>query len=64
VTAVNALTITFCDPVYITFQTLYAATALDAMRNPFSTGPSRGIYFYRQGGDWHGNVPMSLCAYC
>jgi hypothetical protein len=65
VTAVNGNTITFATPFHITFKTIYTAQ-LSRYAQPvlFRTGVE-DIYFYGgMGGDWHGNVAMSLCAYC
>jgi len=65
VTAVNGTTITFATPFHITFQTLYAAQLSRYAQPVLHRTGVEDIYFYGgQGGDWHGNVPMSLCAYC
>jgi hypothetical protein len=65
VTAVNGNTITFATPFHITFQTAYTAQ-LSRYANPVMRGI--GIESLAlmggQGGDWHGNLAVSLCAYC
>src|SRR5882724_9580015 len=65
VTAVNGNTITFATPFHITFQTANAAQ-LSRYAQAVTHGIGiEDIFFYGgMGGDWHGNVAMSLCAYC
>ena len=65
VTAVNGTTVTFATPFHITFQTKYQAQ-LTRYDRPFLWNVGvEDIYFeHGQGGDGHGNIPMSTCAYC
>ena len=65
VTAVNGNTITFATPFHITFPTTNAAQ-LSRYAQAVTHGIGiEDIFFYGgMGGDWHGNVSMSLCAYC
>jgi hypothetical protein len=65
VTAVSGTTITFATPFHITFKTLYAAQLSRYAQPVLRRTGVEDIYFYGgMGGDWHGNVAVSLCAYC
>src|SRR5262249_28675864 len=65
VTAVNGHTVTFATPFHITFKTAYQAQLSRYAQTVVHGIGLEDIYFYGgMGGDWHGNVAMSLCAYC
>jgi len=60
---VNGTTITFATPFHITSRPCTRRSSRYAQ--PVLTGPeSKTSISTRQGGDGHGNLPMSLCAYC
>jgi hypothetical protein len=65
VTAVSGNTITFSTPFHITFKTTYAAQ-LSRYQDPvlFRSGIEDLYVYGGMGGDTHGNIAMSLCAYC
>jgi hypothetical protein len=65
VTAVNGNTITFSTPFHITYKAEYAAQ-LSRYANPVLHGVGiEDLYIYGgMGGDGHGNLSISLCAYC
>ncbi len=65
VTAVNGNTITFSTPFHITYKAEYAAQ-LSRYANPVLHRVGiEDLYVYGgMGGDGHGNLSISLCAYC
>jgi hypothetical protein len=65
VTAVNGNTITFSTPFHITFKTAYGAQ-LSRYAGPLLHRVGiEDLYIYGgMGGDGHGNVSITLCAYC
>ena len=65
VTAINGNTITFATPLHHSFLVSEQAQ-LSTYVNPVLQGVGiEDIFFFGgMGGDFHGNVSMSLCAYC
>ncbi len=65
VTAVNGNTVTFSTPFHITYKAEYAAQ-LSSYANQVLHGVGiEDLYVYGgMGGDGHGNLAISLCAYC
>jgi hypothetical protein len=65
VTAVNGNTVTFSTPFHITYKAEYAAQ-LSRYANQVLHGVGvEDLYVYGgMGGDGHGNLSISLCAYC
>jgi hypothetical protein len=65
VKAVSGNTITFATPFHITFQVAnQAQLSVYAQPVMYGIGIEKIFFFGGQGGDFHGNVPMNLCAYC
>ena len=65
VTAVNGTTITFSTPFHIRFKTQYQAQ-LTRYSTPtaFRIGIENLYIYGGRGGDFHGNLPITRCAYC
>ncbi len=65
VTGVRGRVVTFSTPFHITFKAEYAAQ-LSRYANPVLRGVGiEDLYVYGgMGGDGHGNISVSLCAYC
>jgi hypothetical protein len=65
VTAVSGNTITFNTPFHTTFKTAYQAQ-LTRFTGPLlhRVGVEDLYVWGGMGGDYHGNISMSLCAYC
>jgi len=65
VTAVRGNTVTFSTPFHITFKAQYAAQLSRYAEPILRRVGVEDLYVYGgRGGDGHGNVSMSLCAYC
>jgi hypothetical protein len=65
VTAVHGNTVTFSTPFHITFKTMYAAQLSRYEQQVLRrVGIEDLNIFGGMGGDGHGNIAMSLCAYC
>jgi hypothetical protein len=65
VTAIKGNTVTFSTPFHITFQTAYAAQLSRYSEPAVAQAGIEDVYVYGgMGGDGHGNIAMSLCAYC
>jgi hypothetical protein len=65
VTAVRGNTVTFSTPFHIAFNTKYAAQLSRYAEPVLHRVGIEDLYVYGgMGGDGHGNVSVSLCAYC
>jgi hypothetical protein len=65
VAAVNGNMVTFSTPFHITFKTTNAAQLTRYENAPLYRVGIEDLYIYGgMGGDGHGNISLSLCAYC
>src|SRR5262249_31624573 len=65
VTAVNGNTITFATPFHYTYSVAsHAQLSRYAQPVVHGIGVENIFFFGGEGGDWHGNVSVNLCAYC